>query len=171
MVGCQAPSARRATEARRSHGQTWRLRSLPARNKPPCNQFTPSTKKHPSGLALPRHSPSPARSSAHARHTLATSSSQSRDAAAPMASPTSSASLSRSVSASSSSLPSRHSTPVATLSPAEQEKEALVRAAIDNDDVAALVHLATTSHGLVSDSLRRTACRLLLPFALCRALG
>ncbi|KAJ6199194.1 rab-GTPase-TBC domain-containing protein [Bipolaris maydis] len=79
-----------------------------------------------------------------------------------MASPTSSASLSRSVSASSSSLPSRHSTPVATLSPAEQEKEALVRAAIDNDDVAALAHLATTSHGLVSDSLRRTAWPLLL---------
>ncbi|KAF7447267.1 GTPase-activating protein [Pyrenophora tritici-repentis] len=77
-----------------------------------------------------------------------------------MASPSHSASVSRSVS--SGSLPSRHASPAIHLSPAEQEKEALVRAAIDAGDVDTLVHLAMSASGLVSDSLRCTAWPLLL---------
>jgi len=63
---------------------------------------------------------------------------------------------------SSSSLPSRHASPALHLSPAEKEKETLVRAAIDSGDADALVHLATSTSGLVSDSLRCTAWPLLL---------
>ncbi|CAA9960534.1 hypothetical protein PTNB85_01549 [Pyrenophora teres f. teres] len=77
-----------------------------------------------------------------------------------MASPSHSASVSRSVS--SGSLPSRHASPAIHLSPAEKEKETLVRAAIDAGDVDSLVHLATSASGLVSDSLRCTAWPLLL---------
>ncbi|KAI4650035.1 uncharacterized protein J4E78_008316 [Alternaria triticimaculans] len=77
-----------------------------------------------------------------------------------MASRTPSGSVSRSVS--SGSLPTRHATPVPQLTPAEKEKESLVRAAIDNGDVTALVDLATSPSGLVSDSLRCTAWPLLL---------
>jgi hypothetical protein len=80
----------------------------------------------------------------------------SRDAGTVMASHTPSASVSRSVS--SGSLPSRHATPVSQLTSAEKEKETLVRAAIDNGDVTALVDLATSPSGLISDSLRCGAC-------------
>jgi hypothetical protein len=60
---------------------------------------------------------------------------------------------------SSTSLPPRRpSPPVVDLSPAEKEKEALVAAACRDRDLATLVHLATSSSGLVSDELRRTAC-------------
>lgn len=64
--------------------------------------------------------------------------------------------VSRSVST--ASLPPRRPTPVNELSPAEQAKEALIRAACKDGHVAALVDLATSTSGLVSDSLRRTAC-------------
>ncbi|KAF1838912.1 hypothetical protein BDW02DRAFT_585507 [Decorospora gaudefroyi] len=67
-----------------------------------------------------------------------------------------------SCSVSSGSLPSRHSTPGIQLSPAEKDKAALIRAAIDDGDVGALVSLATSSSGLISDSLRCTAWPLLL---------
>ncbi|CAN9180518.1 unnamed protein product [Alternaria alternata] len=77
-----------------------------------------------------------------------------------MASRTPSGSVSRSVS--SGSLPSRHATPVSQLTPTEKEKESLVRAAIDNGDVTALVDLATSPSGLISDTLRRAAWPLLL---------
>lgn len=73
-----------------------------------------------------------------------------------MAYRTPSGSVSRSVS--SGSLPSRHATPVSQLTPTEKEKESLVRAAIDNGDVTALVDLATSPSGLISDTLRRAAC-------------
>ncbi|KAF2818876.1 hypothetical protein CC86DRAFT_375518 [Ophiobolus disseminans] len=63
---------------------------------------------------------------------------------------------------SSGSIPRRRSSPLVELSPAEKEKEALITAACQEGDVAALVHLATTTSGLVSDSLRRTAWPLLL---------
>ena len=46
------------------------------------------------------------------------------------------------------------------LSPADKEKEALIRAACEHGDVASLIDLATSSSGLLSDSLRRTACKL-----------
>ncbi|KAF2127743.1 hypothetical protein P153DRAFT_387476 [Dothidotthia symphoricarpi CBS 119687] len=68
-----------------------------------------------------------------------------------MTSPTSSRSVS------SGSLPSRPGTPHA-----EGKKETLIRAACASRDLDALVHLATSTHGLVSDSLRRTAWPLLL---------
>jgi hypothetical protein len=44
------------------------------------------------------------------------------------------------------------------LSPAEKEKAALITAACQSRDLGHLVRLATSLHGLVSDSLRRTAC-------------
>lgn len=44
------------------------------------------------------------------------------------------------------------------LAAAEQQKEALIRAACEHGRVATLVGLATSSSGLVSDTLRRTAC-------------
>jgi hypothetical protein len=73
-----------------------------------------------------------------------------------MASRNSSRSVSRSVS--STSLPQRRATPVVELSPAEKEKEALIAAACRDRDVSTLVNLATSTSGLISDSLRRTAC-------------
>ncbi|PVH99306.1 hypothetical protein DM02DRAFT_615162 [Periconia macrospinosa] len=48
------------------------------------------------------------------------------------------------------------------LSPEEQEKAALVTAACHDHNLDALVHLATTRLGLVTDPLRRTAWPLLL---------
>jgi hypothetical protein len=63
-------------------------------------------------------------------------------------------------SVSSTSLPSRRTPSVVELSPAEKEKEALISAACRDGDLAALVQLATSTSGLISDSLRRTACRL-----------
>ncbi|KAH7371106.1 GTPase-activating protein gyp10 [Pyrenochaeta sp. MPI-SDFR-AT-0127] len=77
-----------------------------------------------------------------------------------MASRTPSRSVSRSVS--SGSLPQRRPTPAIELSPADKEKEALIRAACQDHDVDTLVRLATSNSGLVSDSLRRTAWPLLL---------
>jgi hypothetical protein len=73
-----------------------------------------------------------------------------------MASRNTSRSVSRSVS--SNSLPPRRTIPVIELSPAEKEKEALIAAACRDRDLSTLVHLATSSSGLLSDSLRRTAC-------------
>jgi hypothetical protein len=75
-----------------------------------------------------------------------------------MASRNSSRSVSRSVS--STSLPQRRATPVVELSPAEKEKEALITAACRDRDVSTLVNLATSTSGLISDGLRRTACML-----------
>jgi len=63
-------------------------------------------------------------------------------------------------SVSSNSVPSRRATPVLELSPAEKEKEALIAAACEERDLPTLVQLATSTYGLVSDSLRRTACML-----------
>ncbi|KAF2028322.1 GTPase-activating protein gyp10 [Setomelanomma holmii] len=77
-----------------------------------------------------------------------------------MASRTPSTAVSRSVS--SSSLPLRKASLVIELSPAEREKEALITAACRDRDLVALVDLATSSSGLVSDGLRRTAWPLLL---------
>ncbi|KAF1940043.1 GTPase-activating protein gyp10 [Clathrospora elynae] len=77
-----------------------------------------------------------------------------------MASRTPSSSVSRSVS--SVSLPSRHATPAVELSPADKGKEVLIRAAIDDANIGALVGLATSVSGLVSDSLRRAVWPLLL---------
>ncbi|KZM22728.1 Rab GTPase activator [Ascochyta rabiei] len=57
--------------------------------------------------------------------------------------------------------PARRSTPV-DLSLADKAKEGLVTAACDEGDVAALVGLCTSTHGLVSDGLRRTAWPILL---------
>ena len=74
-----------------------------------------------------------------------------------MTSRTPSRSVSRSVS--SNSLPPRRATPAVELSPADKEKETLIRAACEDGDVDTLVRLATSNSGLVSDSLRRTACR------------
>jgi hypothetical protein len=61
-------------------------------------------------------------------------------------------------SVSSNSPPSRRPSHPVELSPAEKEKEGLIAAACRDRDLAALVHLATSTSGLVSDSLRRTAC-------------
>lgn len=77
-----------------------------------------------------------------------------------MASNNPSRSVSRSVS--STSLPRRRSSPIVDLSPAEKEKEALITAACRDRDLPALVQLATTASGLLTDSLRRTAWPLLL---------
>jgi hypothetical protein len=82
-----------------------------------------------------------------------------------MASRNSSRSVSRSVS--SNSLPQRRTTPVAEPSPAEKEKEALIAAACRDRDVSTLVNLATSTSGLISDSLRRTACMLFPTVLLC----
>lgn len=76
-----------------------------------------------------------------------------------MASRSPSRSISRS--ASTTSLPPRHDTPVIELSPADRAKEAVIRAACDQGDIDALVELATSSTGLLSDSLRRIACSTL----------
>lgn len=77
-----------------------------------------------------------------------------------MASPYPSRPVSRSVS--SQSIPSRRaSASVVELSPAEKEKGALITAACRDRDLPALVGLATSTPGLVSDSHRRTACMLL----------
>ncbi|KAF1976559.1 hypothetical protein BU23DRAFT_578482 [Bimuria novae-zelandiae CBS 107.79] len=69
-------------------------------------------------------------------------------------------SLSRSVSA--ASLPTRRSTITAELSLAEKEKVAQISAACQDRNLDALVHLATSTHGLVSDDLRRAAWPILL---------
>lgn len=73
-----------------------------------------------------------------------------------------SASRSASRSVSSNSLPPRRTSPVIELSPAEREKVALIAAACRDRDLPTLVHLATTSSGFISDSLRRTACMPIL---------
>ncbi|KAH9870874.1 hypothetical protein J1614_006446 [Plenodomus biglobosus] len=79
-----------------------------------------------------------------------------------MASCTPSAPVSRSVS--SASLATSCATPDSDreLLPAEKDKEAAIRAACEKEHVSALVDLATSTSGLVSDSLRRTAWPLLL---------
>ncbi|KAJ4289191.1 GTPase-activating protein gyp8 [Kalmusia sp. IMI 367209] len=77
-----------------------------------------------------------------------------------MASRTSSRNPSRSVS--STSLSTRRNTLTTELSPAEKDKAAQISAACDARDLDALVHLATTTHGLVSDPLRRAAWPILL---------
>ncbi|KAL1608506.1 GTPase-activating protein gyp8 [Paraconiothyrium brasiliense] len=77
-----------------------------------------------------------------------------------MASRRSSRTPSRSVS--SGSLSTRRSTVTAPLSPAEKEKASQISAACHNRDLNALVHLATSTHGLVSDDLRRAAWPILL---------
>jgi hypothetical protein len=71
------------------------------------------------------------------------------------------ASRTSSPSVSSDSPPSRQPTPI-DLSLAEIAKEGLIITACEKGDLATLVHLATSTHGLVSDSLRRTAWPLLL---------
>ncbi|KAJ8109758.1 hypothetical protein OPT61_g7224 [Boeremia exigua] len=71
------------------------------------------------------------------------------------------ASRTPSPSVSSGSLPSRHATPV-DLSLAQKAKEGLILDACDKGDLAALVDLATSTHGLLSDSLRRKVWPLLL---------
>ncbi|PSN70716.1 hypothetical protein BS50DRAFT_570231 [Corynespora cassiicola Philippines] len=79
-----------------------------------------------------------------------------------MASRTSSRAPSRSVS--SASLSTRRNTLVAELSPAEKEKAARITAACSDDSLNLdhLVQLATSTHGLVNDELRRTVWPLLL---------
>jgi hypothetical protein len=72
--------------------------------------------------------------------------------------PSRSASRPTSRSVSSNSLPSRRTPPIVELSPAEKEKEALILAACRDGDLSTLVQLATSTSGLISDSLRRTAC-------------
>lgn len=62
---------------------------------------------------------------------------------------------------SSGKVPSRLSTPV-DLSLAEKAKEGLITTACEEGDLGSLVDLSTSTHGLVSDSLRRTAWPLLL---------
>jgi hypothetical protein len=64
--------------------------------------------------------------------------------------------MSRSLS--SQSLPPSRPAPVIELSQAEKEKAALIAAACRDRDLEALVHLATSTSGLLSDDLRRTAC-------------
>ena len=64
-------------------------------------------------------------------------------------------------SVSSDSVPSRQPTPI-DLSLAEIAKEGLIITACEKGDLPTLVHLATSTHGLVSDSLRRTAWPILL---------
>lgn len=71
-------------------------------------------------------------------------------------------------SVSSGSLPLRQSTP-ADLSLAEKAKEGLVTTACNEGDLAALIDLSTSTHGLVSDDVRRTAWPLLLGCALAGA--
>lgn len=54
--------------------------------------------------------------------------------------------------------PTTTNTTVPELSPEEEEKAALVTAACDERNLDALIRLATTRLGLVSDPLRRAAC-------------
>lgn len=81
-----------------------------------------------------------------------------RDAGAAMAATNNPPSRPSSRSVSSQSLPSRRASPVVELSPADKAKEASIAAACRDRDLAALVQLATSKSGLVSDSARRTAC-------------
>ncbi|KAF2684104.1 hypothetical protein K458DRAFT_418418 [Lentithecium fluviatile CBS 122367] len=76
-----------------------------------------------------------------------------------MASQSSSRAPSRSVSSRSVS---RRNTVTTELSPAEKDKAAQISAACQDRSLDRLVSLATSTHGLVSDSLRRTAWPLLL---------
>lgn len=46
---------------------------------------------------------------------------------------------------------------------ATAEKKAQIMAACANQDLGALMDLATSIHGLVNDTLRRTACTILQP--------
>lgn len=71
------------------------------------------------------------------------------------------ASRTSSPSVSSDSAPSRHSTPI-DLSLAEIAKESLIKTACEKHDLPTLVHLATSTHGLVSDRMRRLAWPILL---------
>ena len=86
-----------------------------------------------------------------------------------MASPTPSRNPSRPPSASSLSQSARRrsssSSPsvAAELSPAEQHKAEQISAACQDRNLDALVQLATSTHGLVSDSLRRLACASPVP--------
>lgn len=71
------------------------------------------------------------------------------------------ASRTSSRSVSSGSVPTHRSTPV-DLSFAEKAKVDLISTACEEGDVFALVELATSPHGLVSDDLRRVAWPILL---------
>lgn len=71
------------------------------------------------------------------------------------------ASRTSSRSVSSGSIPTRRSTPL-DLSLAEKAKEGLIATACEDGDLAALIDLSTSTHGLVSDSSRRRAWPLLL---------
>lgn len=71
------------------------------------------------------------------------------------------ASRTHSPSVSSASLPAHHATPV-KLSSVERAKEDLIIKACESQDFAALKDLSTSTHGLVSDDLRRIAWPLLL---------
>lgn len=71
------------------------------------------------------------------------------------------ASTTPSRSVSSSSLSTRRDTLTAKLSPAEEEKATRIGAACEDRDISALVNLATSTYGLVSDSVRRAACMFL----------
>ena len=73
-----------------------------------------------------------------------------------MASHSSSRATSRSVS--SASISRRNTVTTPDLSPAHKEKAAHISAACHARDLDHLVRLATSTHGLVSDALRRTAC-------------
>lgn len=66
--------------------------------------------------------------------------------------------MSRSVS--SQSFPPSRPAPAIELSPAEKEKAGLIAAACRDRDLDTLVHLATSTSGLLSDDLRRSACML-----------
>ncbi|KAF2621919.1 hypothetical protein BU25DRAFT_353388 [Macroventuria anomochaeta] len=80
------------------------------------------------------------------------------------------ASRTPSPSVSSGSISSRHSTPI-DLSLAEKAKQGLIATACEEGDLAALVDLSTSTHGLVSDNLRRTAWPMLLGCAHAAAEG
>lgn len=71
------------------------------------------------------------------------------------------ASRTSSRSVSSGSVPTRRPTPI-DLSLAEKAKVSLVAAACEEGDAYALVELATSAYGLVSDDLRRIAWPILL---------
>jgi hypothetical protein len=71
------------------------------------------------------------------------------------------ASQTSSPSVSSDGVPSRPPTPT-DLSLAEIAKEGLIITACEKNDLATLVQLATSTYGLVNDSLRRTAWPILL---------
>lgn len=55
-------------------------------------------------------------------------------------------------------LPAAESPKQRPLSPSAVDKIAQIEAACRDQDLDALIHLATTKSGLVEDSLRRTAC-------------